>query len=141
MLNLNLQNNISFFKGRAIRNQVSLSNSFGVCCKKVTLDDNSQYVVKELVKSNDSYNSIFYEGKCLEFMNEKFPNLFPKVLYLKNNVLVMDFIDHNKRKNKKSEQDLAYQLARIHQIKNDQFGFEFDSPIGGLRQPSSFEKS
>ena len=91
------------FKDRAIRNQVSLSNSFGACCKKVTLDDNSQYVVKELVKSNDSYNSIFYEGKCLEFMNEKFPNLFPKVLYLKDNLLVMEFIDHNKP-------DIQYQL-------------------------------
>ena len=141
MLNLNLQNNILFFKGRAIRNQVSLSNSFGASCKKVTLDDNSKYVVKELIKSSDAYNSIFYEGKCLEWMNEKLPNLFPKVLYLKNNLLVMEFIDHNKIKDKKSEQDLACQLARIHQIKNDRFGFEFDPPIGGLRQPSSFEKS
>ena len=141
MLDLNILKAIHLFKDREIRNQVSLSNSFGVCCKKVTLDDNSQYVVKELVKSSDAYNSIFYEGKCLEFMNEKFPNHFPKVLYLKDNLLVMEFIEHNKVKDEKSEQDLACRLARIHQIRNDQFGFEFDSPIGGLRQPSSFEKS
>ena len=141
MLNLNIQKTIPLFKDRAIRNQVSLSNSFGACCKKIKLDDNSQYVVKELIKSSDAYNPIFYEGKCLEFMNDKFPSLFPKVLFLKNNLLVMEFIDHNKIKDKKSEQDLACQLAKIHQIKNDQFGFEFDPPIGGLRQPSSFEKS
>ena len=136
-----MQKIIPLFKDRTVRNQVSLSNSFGTCCTKVTLDDNNQYVVKELVKSNNSYNSIFYEGKCLEFMNKKFPNLFPKVLYLKDNLLVMEFIDYNKIKDKKSEEDLACQLAKIHQIKNDHFGFEFDSPIGGLRQPSNFEKS
>ena len=144
LIHINSANRLSdipFFQDSKIAETTILSNSFGANCNKVKLENNKCYVVKELIKSDNNYNSIFYEGKCLEFMNDKFPDLFPKVYYLKDNILVMKFIENNNVKDKQSEQDLAFQLAQVHQIKNSSFGYEFDPPIGGLKQPSGFEKS
>ena len=31
--------------------------------------------------------------------------------------------------------------TKIHQLKNDKYGFEFDTPIGGIRQPCNFTTS
>ncbi len=141
MSRINIKYNIPIFKNKKILELTTLSTSFGACCRKIKFEDNKQYVIKELTNKNSKYSSIYYEGKSLKFMNEKIPNLFPKVLYLTNNTLVMEFINNDKIKSKLSEKDLAFQLSKIHQIKNIHFGYEFDPPIGGLRQPSKFDKS
>ena len=53
----------------------------------------------------------------------------------------MQYIPNNKIKNKNSEKDLAIKISNIHQNTNDKFGFKFDTPIGGFRQPCQFQKS
>ena len=141
MIIKNRYNDISFFQGNNIVDIITLSNSFGVNCNKVKVEKNKHYVVKELIQINNTYNSVYYEGKCLEFLNGKFSDLFPQVFYLKDNILVMEFIEHNNVRNRQSEQDLAQQISKIHKIKNDKFGYEFNTPIGGLKQPSHFGKS
>lgn len=132
---------IKLFKDKKIKETITLSTSFGTSCKKYIFTDNSQYVVKELLKINNTYNSIYYEGKSLIFLYEKFPNLFPKVFYLKKNILVMEFIDNNCVMHADFENNFAYQISKIHKITNNLYGFKFDPPIGGLKQPSKFENS
>ena len=73
-------------------------------------------------------------------MYKKFPNLFPKVYYKNNNIIIIEYIKHSKSKNI-NYKDLAYKIAKIHKNKNNKFGFDFDTPIGGLRQPSSYNNS
>ena len=132
---------ITFFKNKKIIKNILLSTAFGAFCEKVTLDNSESYIVKGFIKKNNNYDSIFYEGKSLTYMYKKFPKFFPKVLYLKKNIVVIKYINHNNLKNSYSEKDLAFKLAKIHQINNDRFGFKFDTPIGGLKQDSGFEKS
>ena len=141
MSNLKKYNNISFFENKKITKVVNFSNSFGASCNKITLHDNTEVVIKELINTEAAYDSIFYEGKSLEFMGKIFPDIFPKVLYLKKNFLIMEFIKHNNLKTDSSEKELAFNIAKIHKIKNDKYGFNFDPPIGALKQPSELEKS
>ena len=53
----------------------------------------------------------------------------------------MDWIEHNNIINEFSEKDLAKKLSQIHSIKNNEFGYSYNTPIGGLEQPSKFNKS
>ena len=121
--------------------RIVLSEAFGSFCEKIQFDKNQQFVVKGYRKKNNQYNAIFYEGKSLKFLHEKFPKLFPKIYYIDKNLFVMQYIPNNKIKNNISEKDLAIKISKIHKNTNDKFGFEFDTPVGGFRQPCKFQKS
>ena len=120
---------IDFFKNKKILKNENLTNAFGAYCNRITLSDSAQFIVKGLTKPNNNYNYIYNEGKSLKFMHKKFPKLFPKILHLNKNIIVMDYIKHNKIKNKNSDKDFAIKLASIHKITNQKFGFDFDTPI------------
>ena len=141
LLNDILQYDIPIFKGKKIIDCISLSNSFGSFCAKIYLEDNNLFVVKGSKNQDNVYDSIYFEGKSIALMKKKYPDIFPKIFYINKNIFVIEYIEHNKIKNQDSEKDFAYKLAKIHQQKNDLFGFEFDPPIGGLKQPSAFENS
>ncbi len=141
MIDLYNKFKIPLYKNKKIIKIDELSNAFGAYCKKITLENNKKIIIKGIVDSNKKYNSILYEGKSIKFMHEKFPDIFSKILYVNENILVMEFIENNNVKNKDSFKDLAEKIAKIHQIRNTQFGFDFDTPIGGLRQPSQYEYS
>ena len=53
------------------------------------------HAIKYYNKKNLTFNAIKSEGNSLIFMNKKFPNLFPTVRLLTNDVLIMSVIDHN----------------------------------------------
>ena len=89
----------------------------------------------------NSYQSILYEGKSLIFLKKILPQIFPKVFFYNNNLIVMDFIKFNKIKDSNSEKNLAVHLSNIHKINNNKYGFDFDAPIGGMRQPAKYEES
>ena len=141
MSGFNKKKFFQFLNSKSKTNKVVLSNAFGAFCEKIQLDDNQTFVVKGYKKKNIKYNAIYYEGKSLQFLHEKFPNLFPKIYYMNKNLFVMQYIPNNKIKNKNSEKDLAIKISNIHQNTNDKFGFKFDTPIGGFRQPCQFQKS
>lgn len=141
MSNLVNKHIADLFKNKKILKNENLTNAFGAYCNKITMSDSTQFIIKGLRKPNNNYNYIYYEGKSLKFMHKKFPELFPKILHLKKNIIVMDYIKHNKIKNKKSDKDLAVKLASIHKITNKKFGFDFDTPIGGIRQPCKYQYS
>ena len=141
MKNLFEKNDIPFLKNKRIINRIVLSNSFGAYCENIELEDNSNVVVKILKENKNNYDSIYYEGKSIEYLYNKFPNLFPKIYYLNKNILIIEHIKHNKLKNKNSEKDFAIKIAGIHKVKKSKYGFDFDSPIGGLKQPCNYNKS
>ena len=140
MSNLLKKFNIPLYEKNKILETKDLSNAFGSFCKKILLDNGKKIVIKGRRKK-EKYNSIYYEGKSIEHMYKNFPKLFPKLIFLNNNVMVMKFIDNNKIKNKYSSKELAKKISFIHKIKSTKYGYNFNPPIGGMKQPSEYEIS
>ena len=119
-----------------------LSSAFGCSCKKIILKNKKKFVIKVQNSFNSKkYLSVYYEGKSLQNMNKRFNNLFPKIFHLEKNLFIMEWKEHNNLINEQSEDELALNLAKIHSVKNNNFGYDYNSPIGGLEQPCEFEKS
>jgi len=138
MLDINL---INFFKNKKIIAQSKLSDSFNILTAKITLEDNANYVIKKYTKKNNKFNAILSEGNSLKYMNDKFPKLFPEILYLNRDILIMEYIANDNIRGNNYENQLAKLIGSIHSVKNDKFGFDFDTPIGGLKQPCNYSNS
>ena len=66
----------------------------------------------------------------------------PKVYYVDDKLYLMDYIAHIPLgHHQEAEQEIAYQIAQLHQIKAAKFGFEHDSLIGCLMQPNRFSNN
>ena len=133
-----LKNNISIFKDKKIYKRFKFSESFGMKCERILFQDKSSYVIKYFLKKKYQFNPIVSEAKSLQYMYTKFDNLFPKLHFFNEQILVIDYIDNNGVKDQNFERNLALDISKIHKIKNKKFGFDFDTPIGGLKQPSDF---
>ena len=131
----------SFFKNKKIIKKIILSESFGMRCERIIIENNESYIVKSLEVNNTSYNALIYERKSLQYMFDKFPHLFPKVLYFDNKILIMEYLENNKIKGKYYEKELLNAIVAIHKVKNKRFGFDYDTPIGALKQPSEYNNN
>jgi len=133
--------NINEFKDKKIINKFELSNSFGMKCERIVFEDHSSIVLKYYENKIDDFNAIISEANSLSYLRSRFQNLFPKVHFVNEKLLVMDYISHNGIKGDDFQKQLAFHVTKIHNIKNNQFGFEYDTPIGGLKQPSNFSSN
>ena len=115
-----------------------LSNSFKINCLKVIIADNKKFVVKFYEKKNEEFNAIKAETNNLIFFNDKKINIFPKVMNYDENFLIMEYFDHNNKKNKLNG-EFFNQLINLHSQTSKKFGFYFDTQIGGMRQPNKFD--
>ena len=132
---------INIFDSKIISSS-NLSSSFGCTCEKVYLSNGKKFVVKVQNKLNkNQYKSIYYEGKSLEIMHKKFGNLFPKIQHLEKNFFIMDWINHNSQNDSYTEKDFAIKLSQIHSTKGKMFGYDFNTPIGGIEQNCNYEES
>ena len=111
-----------------------LSCSFDIYCSKITTDDKKHYIVKYYKKKNITFNAIRSEGENLIFFDKLNINLFPKVFCVDDNYLIMEFINNDEIIPNKTKWDFINAITSIHKIKDDKFGFSFDTQIGGLRQ-------
>ena len=127
-----------YFKDKKIYDRSIISESFGICCEKITLSDGSSYIAKYYLKKNDDYDAILIEGKIIKDLNSKFDYIFPDIYDLSDNFIIMQFIEHNKIKKNNYQKELANIIAKIHSQKNDAYGYKLDTPIGGLKQPCKF---
>tara|TARA_Y100000590_G_C15720541_1_gene1013407 strand:- start:1912 stop:2775 length:864 start_codon:yes stop_codon:yes gene_type:complete len=141
MIELLNKYNIELFNNKKIIKDTTLSNSFGCCCKKIILDDQKIYVIKFTLEKKIKYPALFYEAKSIEFMYKKFPDLFPRIYFKNKNIIILEYIKNNGKKNDDYEKELALKISQIHKVNNEKFGFNFDTPIGGLRQISDFNHS
>ena len=118
-----------------------LSDSFGINCLKIITNDSKEFIVKYYYKNNDKFNAIKSEKDNLVFFNKQKFNYFPNIINYNDRFLIMSFIDNNDDQPEKTHVDLLNSIISIHSIKNQDYGFDFDTQIGGLKQINSKSKN
>ena len=118
-----------------------LSDSFGINCLKIITNDSKEFIVKYYYKNNDKFNAIKSEKDNLVFFNRQKFNYFPNIINYNDRFLIMSFISNNDDQPEKTNVDLLNSIISIHSIKNQNYGFDFDTQIGGLKQINSKSKN
>ena len=118
-----------------------LSDSFGINCLKIVTSDIKEFIIKYYYKNNDKFNAIKSERDNLVFFNKQKFNYFPNIINYNDRFLIMSFIDNNDDQPEKTHVDLLNSIISIHSIKNQDYGFDFDTQIGGLKQINSKSKN
>ncbi len=118
-----------------------LSDSFGINCLKINTEDNKPFIVKYYYNKKGKFNAIKSEADNLLFLNTHKFNFFPKIINYNNKFIVMSFIENNNCLPNKTNDDLLNSIIALHSKKNINYGFNFDTQIGGLNQPNSYSKN
>ena len=118
-----------------------LSDSFGINCLKIITNDSKEFIVKYYYKNNDKFDAIKSEKDNLVFFNKQKFNYFPNIINYNDRFLIMSFIDSNDDQPEKTHVDLLNSIISIHSVKNQDYGFDFDTQIGGLKQINSKSKN
>ena len=118
-----------------------LSDSFGINCLKIITNDSKEFIVKYYYKNNHKFNAIKSEKDNLVFFNRQKFNYFPNIINYNDRFLIMSFIDNNDDQPEKTHVDLLNSIISIHSITNQDYGFDFDTQIGGLKQINSKSKN
>ena len=118
-----------------------LSDSFGINCLKIITNDSEEFIVKYYYKNNDKFNAIKAEKDNLVFFNKQKFNYFPNIINYNDRFLIMSFISNNDDQPEKTHVDLLNSIISIHSVKNQDYGFDFDTQIGGLKQINSKSKN
>ena len=117
-----------------------LQISFDIACIKIKLEDNNKFIVKYNVKFQRGFNAIESEAENLKYLNKKF-NFFPKLINSNKNYLIIEFFENDGNKPSNTNLDFLESIIKIHNIRNDLYGFEFNTQIGALEQSNEFENS
>ncbi len=118
-----------------------LSDSFGINCLKIVTNDKKAFIVKYYYKNNDKFNAIKSETNNLLFFIKKKLNYFPNIINHNDKFLIMSFIDNNNDQPNQTNDDFLNAIISIHSINNPNYGFNFDTQIGGLKQINSTSKN
>jgi len=118
-----------------------LSDSFGINCLKIVTEDKEPYIVKYYYKKEGRFNAIKSEADNLLFLNTLKFNFFPQIINNNNKFLIMSFIDNNNYLPNKTNDDLLDAIISLHSKKSNNYGFNFDTQIGGLQQSNSNSKN
>ena len=130
-----------FIEPKSIKKRTLLSEAFNMKCEKIDLNNNEVFVAKYYINKNNNFNSINSEANSLIYLSKKFPLLFPSIKYQSKDMIIIDYILHNNIKNNDYQFILAKNILKLHKITNEKYGFEFDSQIGGLKQPNNFNSN
>ena len=126
-------------KGKIIQSEL-LQVSFDIACIKIKLADNNEFIVKYDVQPKRAFNPIESEAKNLQYLNKIF-NFFPKLINSNKNCLIIEFFENDGNKPTNTNLDFLESIIKIHNISNNQYGFEFNTQIGALEQSNEFENS
>lgn len=96
---------------------------------KAILEDGQTIVVKT------GGDSLAIEARMLRVLKEYLP--VPDILAVSPEALLLSFVPGNSQFDARAQEDAARHLARLHAIRDAQFGLEFDTVIGGLHQPNT----
>lgn len=95
-----------------------------------------------VVKVDDGGDAdLAVEAAMLRYLAEQSHLPVPAVVHASDRLLVMEHISGESRFNKAAEHHAAELLADLHGITAPNYGFEYDTLIGGLRQPNPAETS
>jgi len=114
-----------------------LSDSFGINCLKIETEDKERYIVKYYYKKEGRFNAIKSEADNILFLKSHKFNFFPKIINNNNKFLIMSFIDNNNDLPIKTNDDLLGAIISLHSKRSNNYGFNFDTQIGGLKQSNS----
>ncbi len=114
-----------------------LSDSFGINCLKIVTNESKEFIVKYYYKNNDKFNAIKSETANLLFFNRQKFNQFPSIINHNENLLIMSFINNDDDQPNQTNDDLLNSIISLHSNKSKNYGFGFDTQIGGLRQINS----
>tara|TARA_B100000029_G_C17465551_1_gene920154 strand:- start:319 stop:1179 length:861 start_codon:yes stop_codon:yes gene_type:complete len=129
------------FYSQPIKERKVLQVSFNIVCEKIILKNNKSFIAKYYQKKISKFNAIKAESKSLKFLNQLKFNLFPNIYYSDQDILIMNFIDHDKTNQLKIKDGLLEAITKLHALSNDKFGFFFDAQIGGMQQPNDYNDS
>ena len=115
-----------------------LSDSFGIKCLKVITSDNKNNIVKFYENKNYTFNAIKAETENLLFFNNLKINYFPKIINNNDDYLVMSYIENDDLKPTITKNDFLDAVTCLHFFSNENYGFQFDTQIGGLKQKNNF---
>jgi len=118
-----------------------LSDSFGINCLKIVTSESKEFIVKYYYKNNDKFNAIKSETDNLLFFNRQKFSQFPSIINYNNNLLIMSFINNDDDQPSQTNGDLLDSIISLHSNKSEDYGFSFDTQIGGLRQINSSSKN
>lgn len=66
----------------------------------------------------------------------------PNAIYADDELYLMDYVEHTPLgHHQEAESAIAKQIAALHNIKADKFGFEYDTLIGSLLQPNRYNNN
>ena len=118
-----------------------LSDSFGINCLKIVNEDNKKFIVKYYYDKKYEFNAIKSEVDNLDFYNNNNFNFFPRIVSSNDYLVIMSFIDNNNNQPNKINDDLLEAIISLHSNNSINYGFDFDTQIGGLRQINSYSKN
>ena len=118
-----------------------LSDSFGINCLKIVNEDNKKFIVKYYFDKKYEFNAIKSEVDNLVFYNNNNFNFFPRIVSNNDYLVIMSFIDNNNYQPNKINDDLLEAIISLHSKNSINYGFDFDTQIGGLRQINSYSKN
>ena len=118
-----------------------LSDSFGINCLKIVTSDSKEFIVKYYYKNNDEFNAIKSETDNLLFFNRQKFNQFPSIINYNDNLLIMSYINNDDNQPNQTNDDLLNSIISLHSNKSKNYGFSFDTQIGGLKQINSSSKN
>jgi len=96
--------------------------------------EDGQKLVGKIEQNADSGLAI--EGNMLRYLKAHTALLGPEVVFSSDTLLLMTYIEGNDPIDYPAAQHAAELLAELHSIHASQFGFDFDTLIGGLHQPN-----
>ena len=126
---------------KKIKDSKLLSNSFGINCLKIVTSDIKEFIIKYYYKNNDKFNAIKSETDNLLFFNREKFSQFPSIINYNDNLLIMSFINNDDDQPNQTNGDLLNSIISLHSKKSEDYGFSFDTQIGGLRQINSNSKN
>lgn len=131
MLRHEFKNLIEDALGQNLILYTPLATTDHVMVYRVTTADEKSYVAKFADKD------LMIEAFMLNYLHEQAKMPTPQILHSEDHLMIMEYIPTSWHLDRKAERDAARLLAQCHDITSDQFGFERDTVIGGLKQPNT----
>ncbi|GAB4508774.1 MAG: fructosamine kinase family protein [Anaerolineae bacterium] len=104
---------------------------------RVDLADGTRLVAKVA----DEHGTLHIEGEMLRYLRNHSALPVPEVLHSAPELLVMTYIDGNSHLDGETQHHAAELIAALHSLSAAQFGFAWDTLIGGLHQPNPLTES
>ncbi len=105
---------------------------------RVDLADGMKLAVK---LDREMTSGLKIEGSMLDYLAKKSDLPVPEVFYSDNQLLVMELLPGTSQFSNKAQVNAAEKMAQLHSISAPEFGFEYDTLIGGLNQPNGWTES